>query len=93
MPLLGIFLLVDRAPRRWYTVAAIWALLAVTIVADKIAITGTAVPLVLVGFIYATGRGPTGGAGRIGELGPAAGKPAQRGRGPVTAGGSARPLV
>ena len=24
VPLLGIFLLLDRAPRRWYTVAAIW---------------------------------------------------------------------
>jgi hypothetical protein len=48
VPLLGIFLLLDRAPRRWYTVAAIWALLVVTIVADKIAITDAVVPLVVV---------------------------------------------
>ena len=53
VPLLGIFLLLDRAPRRWFTVAAIWALLVVTIVADKIAITDAAVPLVIVCLFYA----------------------------------------
>ena len=57
VPLLGIFLLLDRAPRRWYTVAAIWALLVVTIVADKIAIMDAVVPLVFVCLFYAAGRG------------------------------------
>ena len=51
--LLAIFLLVDRGPRRWYTVAAIWALLTATVVADKIAIVDAAVPLALVGLVYA----------------------------------------
>ena len=54
VPLLVIFLLLDRAPRRWYTVAAIWALLVVTTVADKIAITDAAVPIVVVSLFYAT---------------------------------------
>ena len=53
VPLLGIFLLLDRVPRRWHTVAAIWALLVVTIVADKIAIMDAAVPLVVVCLFYA----------------------------------------
>ena len=53
VPLLGVFLLLDRAPRRWYTVAAICALLVVTIVADKIAITEAVVPLVVVCLFYA----------------------------------------
>ena len=53
VPLLGVFLLLDRAPPRWYTVAAIWALLAVTIVADKIAIMDAVVPLVAVCLFYA----------------------------------------
>ena len=53
VPVLGIFLLLDRAPRRWYTVAAISALLVVTIVADKIAIMDAVVPLVLVCLFYA----------------------------------------
>jgi hypothetical protein len=53
VPLLAMFLLLDRAPRRWYTVAAIWALLVVTTVADKIAIMDAAVPLVVVCLFYA----------------------------------------
>jgi hypothetical protein len=53
VPLLGIFLLLDRAPRRWYTAVAIWALLVVTIVADKITIMDAAVPLVAVCLFYA----------------------------------------
>ncbi len=53
VPLLGIFLLLDRAPRRWYTVAAIWALLVVTIVADKIAIMDAMLPLVFICLFYA----------------------------------------
>jgi hypothetical protein len=54
VPILGIFLLLDRAPRRWYTVVATWALLTVAIVADKIAIVDAAVPLAFVGLLHAT---------------------------------------
>jgi hypothetical protein len=72
VPLLGIFLLLDRAPRRWYTVAAIWALLAVTIVADKIAISDAVVPLVIACLFYAaraqTPRTPRADSGA--ERGP-----------------------
>ncbi len=53
VPLLGVFLLLDRAPRRWHTVAAIWALLVITVVADKIAIMDAAVPLAVVCLFYA----------------------------------------
>ncbi len=53
VPLLGIFLLLDRAPRRWCTVGGIWALLVVTIVADKIAIMDAVAPLVFVCLFYA----------------------------------------
>ena len=41
------------APRRWYTLAAIWVLLTATIVADKIAIVDTAVPLAFAGGLHA----------------------------------------
>jgi hypothetical protein len=58
VPLLAIFLLLDRAPRRWYTVAAIWALLVVAIVADKIAIMDAVVPIVVVCLFYAA-RAPS----------------------------------
>ncbi len=51
--LLAIFLLVDRAPRRWYTVAALWVLLTATVVADKIAIVDAAVPLAFVAVLHA----------------------------------------
>ena len=51
--LLAIFLLVDRAPRRWYTVAAFWVLLTAAVVADKIAIVDAAVPLASVGALHA----------------------------------------
>jgi hypothetical protein len=51
--LLAIFLLVDRAPRRWYAVAAVWALLTVAVVADEIAIVDAAAPLALVGVLHA----------------------------------------
>jgi hypothetical protein len=53
VPLLAVFLLLDRAPRRWYTVAAIWALLVITTIADKIAIMDAVVPLVAVCLFYA----------------------------------------
>ena len=64
VPLLGIFLLLDRAPRRWYTVAGIWTVLTVTIVADKIAITDAVLPLVAVCAFYAA-QGRTARTRRI----------------------------
>ena len=61
--LLAIFLLVDRAPRRWYTVAAIWVLLTAAVVADKIAIVDAAVPLAFAGGLHAIwASAPPGGA-------------------------------
>jgi len=60
LPLLLTFLLVDRAPRRWYTVGAVWVLLTLTVVADEIAITGAVVPLVVVGVLYAAWAGASG---------------------------------
>ena len=82
VPVLGIFLLLDRAPRRWYSVAATWALLTAAIVADKIAIVDAAVPLIFVGLLHATwtvspGTGRrAGGAPRLGRVaaGVAAGR-------------------
>jgi hypothetical protein len=53
VPILGIFLLIERAPRRWYTPIAIWALLTVAIVADKITIVDAVVPLAFVGLLHA----------------------------------------
>jgi hypothetical protein len=97
VPLLGIFLLLDRVPRRWYTAAAIWALLVVTIVADKIAIIDAVVPLAVVCLFYAVRlrvpRAPPGlrvdrGAGpepgRPGQRGAV--RPGRRGAGPVADG-------
>jgi hypothetical protein len=80
VPVLAIFLLIDRAPRRWYTVAAIWVLLTATVVADKIAIVDAAVPLALVGLVYALWAS----AARRGEL---------AGLGPDATGRSPRPRV
>ena len=51
--ILGVFLLLERAPRRWYTPVAIWALLTVAIVADKITIVDAVVPLAFVGLLHA----------------------------------------
>ena len=51
--LLAIFLLVDRGARRWYTVAALWALLTAAVVADKIAIVDAAVPLAFAAVLHA----------------------------------------
>jgi hypothetical protein len=51
--ILGTFLLLDRAPRRRYTPVAVWALLTVAIVADKIAIVDAVVPLAFVGLLHA----------------------------------------
>jgi len=76
--LLTIFLLVDRAPRRWYTVTAVWALLTVAIVADKIATVDAAIPLAFAATLHAiwaaTGRSgwrPDGAAGAVGAACPA----------------------
>jgi hypothetical protein len=62
--LLAIFLLVDRAPRRWQTVAAVWALLTVAVVADEIAIVDAAAPLALVGVLQAVRASAAGGGWR-----------------------------
>ncbi len=51
--MLGIFLLLERAPRRWYTPIAIWVLLVVAVVADKITIVDAVVPLAFVGLLHA----------------------------------------
>ena len=53
VPLLVTFLLLERGPRRGSTVAAVGALLTLTIVADKIAISEAVVPLVAVSLWYA----------------------------------------
>jgi hypothetical protein len=50
---LATFLVLERAPRRWYTPIAVWALLTVAIVADKIAIVDAVVPLAFVGLLHA----------------------------------------
>ena len=59
--LLATFLVVERAPRRWYPAVAVGLLLTVAIVADKIAIVDAAVPLAfacgLHAFFAATRRG------------------------------------
>jgi hypothetical protein len=57
VPLLVIFLLVERAPRRWYTVAAIWAVLTVAVVAAEMAILVAAVPLAFAGGLHAVWAG------------------------------------
>jgi hypothetical protein len=51
--ILGIFLVLERAPRRWYTVGAVWALLTAGIVADKIVIVDAVVPLTFVALLHA----------------------------------------
>jgi hypothetical protein len=51
--ILGTFLLLERAPRRWYTPVALWALLTVAIVADKIVIVDAVVPLAFTGLLHA----------------------------------------
>ena len=79
VPVLAIFLLIDRAPRRWYTVAAIWVLLTATVVADRIAIVDTAVPLALVGLVYTIWPSANSRGGRA-ELGPDASGPSPRPR-------------
>jgi hypothetical protein len=53
VPILGTFLVLEHAYRRWYTPIAVWALLTVAIVADKITIVDAVVPLVFVGLLHA----------------------------------------
>jgi hypothetical protein len=48
LPLLLVFLLLDRAPRRWYVPVAAGAVLTWVIIADQVALLDAAVPLVLV---------------------------------------------
>jgi hypothetical protein len=51
--ILGTFLLIERAPRRWYCPLAVWALLTVAMVADKITVVDAIVPLGFVGLLHA----------------------------------------
>jgi hypothetical protein len=48
LPLLLLFLLLDRAPRRWYIPVAAGAVLSWVIIADRVALLDAVVPLVLV---------------------------------------------
>ena len=48
VPLLVIFLVLDRAPRRWYTPVAIGVMLTWVIVADRVAVLDAALPLAVV---------------------------------------------
>ena len=53
VPLLIVFLVLDRAPRRWYTPIAIGVLLTWVIIADTVAILDAAVPLAAAGALRA----------------------------------------
>ena len=48
LPLLLVFLMLDRAPRRWYIPVAVAAVLTWVIIADQVALLDAAVPLALV---------------------------------------------
>src|SRR5271154_1955718 len=48
LPLLLIFLMLDRAPRRWYIPVAVAVVLTWVIIADQVALLDAAVPLALV---------------------------------------------
>ncbi len=48
VPLLVIFIVLDRAPRRWYTPAAIAVMLTWVIIADRVAVFDAALPLAAV---------------------------------------------
>ena len=48
LPLLLVFLMLDRAPRRWYVPVAAGAVLAWVIIADRVALLDAVVPLVVV---------------------------------------------
>jgi hypothetical protein len=53
VPLLVIFMVLDRAPRRWYTPAAIAVMLSWVTIADRVAVFNAALPLAAVGGIRA----------------------------------------
>ena len=53
VPLLVIFLVLDRAPRRWYTPAAIGVMLTWVVIADRVAVLEAVLPLVAVGALRA----------------------------------------
>jgi hypothetical protein len=53
VPLLVIFIVLDRAPRRWYTPVAITVMLAWVTVADRVAVFTAAAPLIIVGALRA----------------------------------------
>ena len=55
VPLLVIFIVLDRAPRRWYTPAAIAVMLTWVTIADRVAVFDAALPLAAVGAIRACG--------------------------------------
>ena len=48
VPLLVIFIVLDRAPRRWYTPAAVAVMLAWVIVADRVSVFDAVLPIVVV---------------------------------------------
>ena len=48
VPLLAIFLVLDRAPKRWYTPVAIGVMLAWVTIADRVAVFDAALPLAVV---------------------------------------------
>jgi len=64
VPLLVIFLVLDRAPRRWYTPVAIGVMLTWVIIADRVAVLDAALPLAVV-------CGIRGGRALIRHRGPA----------------------
>lgn len=52
VPMLLIFLVLDRWPRRWYTPVAVGAMLTWVVVSDRVALTDAVIPIVLVyGFL------------------------------------------
>jgi hypothetical protein len=53
VPLLVIFMVLDRAPRRWYTPAAIAVMLSWVTIADRVVVFNAALPLAAVGGIRA----------------------------------------
>ena len=56
VPLLVIFIVIDRAPRRWYVPVAVTAMLAWVIVADRVAVLDAAIPLVSCAACASSGR-------------------------------------
>jgi hypothetical protein len=68
VPLLLMFLVLDRAPRRWYVPPVIGLLLAWTVIGDRLSITVAVVPLVAVCALHAyqsnAGREDAGEDGR-----------------------------